>query len=247
MKTIVVLILCMVAALLTFGQDNQMPVQSNVEEVKVTPPRFAGEIYVVQTLKEEKIESIDDYLVRNISYPEKERKLFIQGTEVVQFTVSPTGKLSDFIIINSVSPNMDEEVIRVLQTTNGMWMPGHNNDQPVTMESEVSVAFKIDGMRFPPDFNELGTKYFSKGGKLFLTRNNPKKSLKYYNKAAQYVPNDVNLLLLRGMARYETGNTLGAICDWERIKALGDSVADVYLSKVRGYEGYEELASILNK
>ena len=54
MKTIIVIFLCMVGALFTFGQDNQMPVQSNVEEVKVTPPRFTGDIYVVQKLKEEK-------------------------------------------------------------------------------------------------------------------------------------------------------------------------------------------------
>jgi len=237
----------MTGAVFCFGQDSQKPVQSNVNEVKVTPPKFTGRINSISLLKNEKSESIDDYLAKKITYPEADRINFIQGTEVVRFKVTPVGELSDFTVINSVSPNMDEEVIRILQTTNGMWMTGYNNDQPVEMESEVSVAFKITGMKFSPEFKELGTKYFIKGGNSFLTENNPKKALKYYDKAARYVPNDVNLLLFRGMAKYQTGNADGAIQDWERIKTLGDSVSEIYLSKVLELKGYDELANILNK
>ncbi len=229
----------MLAAVFAFGQKQK------IDEVKVTPPKFTGIVNPIPVITDGKFESIDDYLARNIQYPEKDAKIFNQGTEVVQFTITPNGELTDFTIINSVSPQIDEEVIRVLETTNGMWVPGYNNDKPFAMEKEVSVAFKINGVRYPLDFQAEGRKYFSKGGELLLTQNNPKKALKFYDKAIKLLPNDKGLLLMRGFARYGAGNLEGAKRDWERNIYLGGTFSDEYLTNLSGLEGYAEFKNLM--
>ena len=241
MKTTVLFILCLMLYGIAFGQ------KKNIDEVKVTPPKFIGVTNAISVIKDGKAESIDDYLARNIEYPEKDRKSFNQGTEVVQFTVTPNGELKEYIIINSVSPLIDDEVIRALETTNGMWIPGYNNDEPFVMETEVSVVFKVNGNRFDQDFLTLGTKHFTKGSEMLLTQNNPKKAMKSYDKGIKLLPNDESLLLMRGFARYGAGNFDGAMRDWERIIYLGGTFSDEYLTNLSGLEGYAELLNVLKK
>lgn len=241
MKTISIFATIMLAAIFAFGQ------KQDIDEIKVTPPKFTGITNPVPALQEGKFESIEDYLSKNIVYPEKDAKSFKQGTEVVQFVVSPTGELADFAIINGVSPQINEEVIRVLLTTNGMWFPGYNNGNPVAMEKEISVVFKIEGNRFTPDFKTQATKYFSKGGEFFLTKYNAKKALKFYDKGIMLLPNDESLLLMRGFARYETGDKEGASRDWQRIVTLGNTFDSEYLGKLTHLKGFEELANVIQK
>jgi len=248
MKTTVIYLLCMILSGIAFGQNEEVKMKHvDVDEVNVVPPKFTGISNPVPVIKDGTFESINDYLARNIEYPEKDAKNFNQGTEVVQFNVSPTGELTDFTIINSVSPQFNEEVIRVLKTTNGMWVPGFNNSNPVAMEKEVSVVFKIEGTRFTPDFKTQASKHFSKGGEVFLAEHNPKKALKHYNKGILLLPSDESLLLMRGMARYETGDKDGAIRDWERIKMLGGNLNDDLLGKISSLKGYEELTHLLSE
>ena len=215
----VIYFLCMVFSGIACGQNEQERMEHrNVDEIKVVPPKFTGISNAVPALRDGNLESIQDYLARNVAYPEKDVKEFNQGTEVVRFVVSPTGELSDFMVINSVSQKIDEEVIRVLETTKGMWIPGQNNGEPVAMEREVSVKFQLTGIPHPLDFKAQGTKYYTKASDLLVNRNNPKKALKFYDRGIRYLPNEEGLLLMRGLARYELGDKDGAYSDWSRIK-----------------------------
>ena len=247
MKTKLLLAICLLTAAFAFGQNETFISPKNPEEVKVTPPKFTGVQNVTTLLNEGRVESIQEYLAKNVIYPEEDAKKFNQGTEVVQFTVTTTGEVSDFVIINGLSTQIDEEVIRVLQTTKGMWVPGYNDGNPVEMEKEVSVTFKINGISHPLDFEEQATKYFVKGSELLLTENKPKKALKYYDKAIQLLPNDKCLLLNRGFARYGTGNLEGAMRDWDRLKYIGGTFDEEYLTNLSGLDGYAELIHILNE
>lgn len=248
MKTNLIFILCFLLSGITFGQIQEEKMRNvGVDEVKVTPPKFTGVQNALTLLNEGKVESIHEYLAKNIIYPEKDAKYFNQGTEVMQFTVSTTGEVSDFVVINSVSPQIDEEVISILQNTNGMWIPGYNNSNPVEMEKEVYVTFRINGVPHPLDFNVQGTKYFVKGGELLLVDNNPKKALKFYDKAVKLLPFDESILLMRGFARYETGDKDGANSDWQRIVSLGHSLNSAYLSQITELKGYAEFVDIIYK
>ena len=88
-------------------------------------------------------ESLNDYLSDRIAHPSQfSKRKKTEGTEVIQFDVTPEGELSQFRVINSVSPEIDEHVISVLKTTSGFWTPGENNGEPATMTREISVVFK---------------------------------------------------------------------------------------------------------
>ncbi len=54
----------------------------------------------------------------------------VKGQEVVQFLVNKDGSLSQFKIINSLGPECDKEVVRVL-TEMPKWKPGKEKGKPV--------------------------------------------------------------------------------------------------------------------
>jgi TonB family protein len=242
MKSKVVFLFLMILSTYTFGQDLKV----DVEEVRVTPPIFVGIEKAVP--KVESHGKLESYILKEIQYPPKAIDWLKEGTEVVQFVVTPEGKLEDFKIINSLSYDIDNEVIRALKTTDGLWKPGFNNDKPVAMEHEISVVFKIgdEGVALT-DFKKMGQLYFQKGGNLLLIKDKPKRALKNYDQGIVMLPNDKSLLLMRGLARYETGDKDGAMRDWKRIKALGGDQGDFFLDGLQQMKGYAELIQIFNK
>jgi len=125
-------------------------------------------------------------------------------------------------------------------------MPGYNNDQPVAMEKEVSIAFKIDN-EGTIDFYDLGQWYYKRGSTMLLIKDKPKKAVKSYDKAIVLLPNDKSLLIMRGLARFETGDKDGACRDWKRIKSLGSEQGDFYLDSFCEMKGYAEMVSILQE
>ncbi|MGD9929957.1 MAG: TonB family protein [Mangrovibacterium sp.] len=250
MKTIMICLLCLMTSIVAFGQDH---LQKMVDEIEVTPPKFTGVEQEVTVLQQNELQSIDSYLVKKIEYPEFAAKWHMQGTAVVQFVVTEKGEVTDFEVINSVSDEIDDEVIRVLRTTNGMWIPGSNNGEPVAMEKEVSIAFKLavfpDVMNsITTDFTAVATKSFQRGNKQLYTQGKPKKALRAYNTAIRYRPNETALLLARGICRYELGDREGARQDWSRLKKLEAFDYSGYLTdNLTNMKGYAELMSMLKE
>ncbi len=242
MKTIILFFLCIIITVIAFGQEPK----ANVKEIKVTAPKFAGIEKATAILNMGKSESINEYLAKNF---ELSGHQFAEGTEVIQFTVTPAGEVTDFKIINSLSREIDEKMIKILETTNGMWIPGFNNNVPAEMTKEVTMAFyagKTSSKTVAEIFTEKATHCFSAGNKMLFEKQNPKKALKYYNWGINYLPYDQSLLLARGICRFETGDKDGARQDWERLKTLsGIEIEDWDLTEnAKGLKSYDELTSI---
>lgn len=225
MKTKVFFVLCMLTAAITFGQ-NQKAVQKNDEcksqEVKVIEPIFYWNKNASRQFQGNHSMLINSYLTENVEYPGKAIKYNIQGTEVVRFTVTARGEVTNIKVVNSVSPEIDEEAIRVLSTTSGKWIPGFENGTPVEMEKELTMVFQIGNNKKGTDGNmmEQATELFKKGSKSLVFQNNPAKALKYFDRALTYLPNDKNILYLRGMVRSMLDDHEGAKADWDRMKSL---------------------------
>jgi tetratricopeptide (TPR) repeat protein len=225
--------------------------QQNIPEVKVTPPQFAGIENALKVQSNSQNALIDDYLAKNVNFPEWAESWGFEGTEVVQFTVTTEGNVTDFKIINSVCREIDNEVIWALTQTNGMWLPGYNNGKPVDMTKEVSVAFCLD--KVPTKsvhhiFSEKATRYYASANKTLFEKHNPKKAMKLYTSGLNYLPYDHSLLLMRGVCRYELGDKEGAIQDWTRMTSLGGEIdMSEYMAQIEGMKGYDELVNFLNK
>ena len=234
---------CMMFAIITLGQNQK---QNLLQEIKCTPPRFTGIKGTVPILTEEKFQTIESYLMKQIEYPENDLTYLRQGTEVVSFVVAPTGDLSDFHVINSLSSQIDDQVINALKSTNGMWKPGFNDDKAVAMDKEISIVFKISDIGLN-DFQVLARKYYAHGSALLFTKSNPKKALRTLERGVTLLPSDKGLLVLRGLTRYELGNKEGALKDWTRVKTLGGFESEGYLENFENMKGYAEMTQILEK
>jgi len=214
--------------------------QEKIEEVRVSPPEFAGFKGAALLVNEANVQlqSLNDYVVTRLEYPQDDAQSFREGKEVIQFTVQPDGTLSDFVVINSVSDAIDDEVIRVLKTTSGLWKPGCNNKEAVAMDKEFAVTFKIAES---PELKAQATHYFVKGNKQLLINRNPKRATRHFDRGIVLLPNEKCLLLARGMSRYEMGDKEGACRDWNRIKALGGFESDALLDNYCEMSGYADM------
>jgi TonB family protein len=243
MKRNILFVLCLFISFITFGQEKKEFVDE-IKGVKVTAPKFTG--IEVPILKQTNSNSgaLENYVIKQIQIPQNSIDWTDEGTVVVQFLVNPSGKLSDFSVINSVCSILDNEVIRALKTTNGMWMPGSNNDEFVPMEKEISISFRMENS---PDFVKRSQLYYRKGGKMLYDKERPRIALRYFNQGIALMPNSKCILMGRGLAKYELGDKEGACRDWNRIRHLGGIEGEPYLDGFCKMDGFAEMAQILSK
>jgi len=222
MKATTILILFMFVAFFSTGQD--LKKSKMLRDVDVKPPVFTGIEDVNKIVNKEKAASIYDYMGAKLQYPKEAERRWREGTIVIHFTVLPNGELDDFQVINSVSSDIDREVIRVLQSSDGMWKPGENNGTPVAMEKEVAITFQMEYS----NHLRIAQKLFKRGNKKLL-KNKPERALKLFDRAYVYQPYSEPLLFARSVTRLSVGDKVGACEDWNRLKSLGSNLADEYL------------------
>ena len=242
MKRIIVFIIFATFSVATFCQETTSVALGKME---VSPPRFAGIENAVTFLEEEQCQSFVDYVAENFQYPDFRNSKICEGTEVVQFVVSPAGEIVDFKVINSLAPEIDAEIIRVLKSTSGMWLPGTSDEKRVSMSREISLAINCNGDR---DFEKIARSNFERAHKLWFTRNKPEKALRHYNKGIRYRPYDESLLFMRGLCKFELGDKEGAREDWCRFNDCGGTVdwEEKFLSDHKHQlKTYDEVVDIL--
>jgi tetratricopeptide (TPR) repeat protein len=232
MKTNIIFAVSMLAAAFAFAQNQDL------QEIKVTPPQFRSDLF----------QNINDFLLSGIEYPVESIKTGNEGTEVIQFVITPMGNITDIRVINSISEIIDLEMIRILEITAGMWIPGTANGEPVAMEKEISVVFKISEKS---DFVAKAKSNLELGNKMLFENKNPEKALKYFDKGISLLPNEETLLAVRGLCKYEMGDIEGAKNDWNRLKIPDEKNAAKLLTETSvnysQLSGYSEMMTFVNK
>jgi hypothetical protein len=246
MKTIFLFALCLVFSAMATGQDRIL----NPGQDEVTQPEFNGKNFEMLT-QGKPCASLNDYLRGCACYPEECIKQRVEGTEVVEFVVTPGGQLTAFYVVNSLSPEIDAHVISLLKKTSGMWSPGKIDKKIVPMRTEVSVVFKWNEFKDlePTDFYKKAKMHFDKGSRQLLVLRKPGKAIKHFNAGIRYLPKDESLLMLRGICRYELGDENGALTDWERMKELENSRSKFqeYTGRLNEFKGYGILSELVIK
>lgn len=254
MKKLLIVLFVLCVSMLGVAQNDLPKTDVNISEVAVSPPVFVGvDInHMSDELNPDKL--MRRYLEKNVEFPAEAARCHKQGTEVIQFDVTANGEVTNVKIINSVCPEIDNEVIRVLETTSGMWKPGFNNNQPVTMTKEFAMPFVLE--EFPYGryknvnefFTAIAQKHFVTGAKKMYLKQKPKKALKAYNHGIKFLPNDPSLLINRGICLHELGDKEGAIRDWQRAQAFGSEIELLQFAYgAEEFQAYAELLKVLKK
>lgn len=88
------------------------------------------------------------YIMDNAYYPAYSQKKGIVGSLVVQFIVDDEGLVRNPIIVNSLSPDIDIEVLRVISES-PRWEPGKQRKKPVNVVLSLPFSF------FPDETTDL--------------------------------------------------------------------------------------------
>jgi hypothetical protein len=236
MKKALLLLICFMSAVILFGQQQKV---YSLPGVEVSPPELMIKI------QGNSDSYLNDYLKSNFLCPESAAQWNDEGVEVVKFVVSTTGKVEDLKVLCSVSPAIDAEILRVLESTSGLWRPCIENGKPVAREKEVSVFIAGDGINPTQRFLQLAKQQFALGNKKFFMKKDNKSALYFFDKALCYMPYDKCILSTRGMCKYQLGDKQGACKDWNRVKDLGGVDADSFLNNLCEMEGYKEMISMV--
>ncbi len=85
------------------------------------------------------------YLRQNIKYPVEAKEQGIQGTVVVQFVISPTGKLKNIrAVTRKQKGGLNEEAIRIVKKM-PEWHPGRQNGKKVAVQYSLPIRFMLQG------------------------------------------------------------------------------------------------------
>jgi TonB family protein len=97
-------------------------------------PKFPGEKGTFQ-----------DYLRKNMVYPQTERDAGKQGTVYIKFNVQKDGSITDVKEAKGVAgaPGLTKEAIRLISAMPN-WIPGKMNGHPVPISMNLPVRFTLD-------------------------------------------------------------------------------------------------------
>ena len=109
------------------ASENEGTVYSTVEQM----PMFPGGMQAAM-----------EFLGKNMKYPVAAQKAKIEGRVIVQFVVDKDGSITKAEVVNSVSPELDAEAIRVVNLM-PKWNPGKQRGQEVPVMFTMPITFRL--------------------------------------------------------------------------------------------------------
>ncbi|MBQ7574949.1 MAG: energy transducer TonB [Bacteroidales bacterium] len=82
------------------------------------------------------------WIGNNLQYPQAAKDNEEQGTVLAQFTVDKEGKISDVKVIRGVSPALDAEAVRVLESAPA-WTAGTKGGEAVNVKYVLPIKFAL--------------------------------------------------------------------------------------------------------
>jgi TonB family protein len=107
------------------------PKKTAVANTSMTPAAFLGGNIALQ-----------NYLQSNLKYPTDARANGIQGQAIASFYINAEGQVADIQIEKSLGYGCDEEVRRLLESTQ-QWQPARLNGILVESKVRVAVNFQL--------------------------------------------------------------------------------------------------------
>lgn len=85
---------------------------------------------------------IQEFLSENLKYPTEAKKKNVTGTVYLTFVLNKFGKVEDVRVLQSVSPELDEEALRLISLMPN-WNPGIQRGKAVNVQYNLPVKFTL--------------------------------------------------------------------------------------------------------
>ena len=83
-----------------------------------------------------------EHIFKNIRYPDKARRMGIEGKVFVKFIIDKNGGITDVEVIKGIGGGCDEEAARAIEDAPD-WTPGKQRGRPVSVRMMVPINFKL--------------------------------------------------------------------------------------------------------
>ena len=120
-----------------------------------------------------------NFIIKNTKYPPAARENCISGRVCINFVITKEGKVDSISVLRSVHKSVDDESIRIVNLTNGHWIPGKINDSTEDVHYNLPFNFKLDD----PACKDKSY-YYNKGVEC-LAANNFSKAIKNFEQAVE--------------------------------------------------------------
>lgn len=111
-----------------------------------TPEESESEIFNIfeemPEFKKRGYKDFEEYIQKNLRYPEEAVEKEISGIVIVQFVIDVTGKIKNIEVAKKVNPLLDKEAVRVISSS-PKWEPGKQQGVKVKVILTHPVEFKI--------------------------------------------------------------------------------------------------------
>ena len=130
-----------------------------VLDIEITEETVIEEIVFEEPVEEEVVEEIFTiveenpsfvggdiafikFVQSNLKYPDKARRMGLEGRVFVQFVVEKDGSLTNVAVIKGMHGDCNEEAIRVMQNSPN-WLAGKQRGRSVRVQIEIPITFKF--------------------------------------------------------------------------------------------------------
>ena len=128
---IITMLFLLSGAGISFAQENSNKIPREIFTTVQQMPEFPGGK-----------EALNKFIAKNLRYPKSAYSKSIEGRVVARFIVETDGSISNAEIVNSVSPDCDEETLRVINKM-PKWNPGRHNGVAAACYYTLPISFKL--------------------------------------------------------------------------------------------------------
>jgi hypothetical protein len=129
----------------------ETPTKKMSSQLMLAPPidtflnKEVFEIFDVEKISEFKggEDSLLAFIVSHSLYPLRALENNISGTVILSIIISVEGFIYDIESISDIGFGLEEEAIRVIQMTQGLWNPAFHGDKPVAMRLRLPIKFEF--------------------------------------------------------------------------------------------------------
>lgn len=82
-------------------------------------------------------------LTKEMKYPKSAKKIGLQGTVHIAYTINESGQVVDRYILKSLSSDCDLEALRIFKEVAVEWIPGTSRGNPKSFILTLPVSFKL--------------------------------------------------------------------------------------------------------